>query len=203
MRVKKILPAVFLSLLLAAPVLAAEKYAIDPVHTFVGFAARHLMVSTVRGEFKEFSGELVVDETDLTKSSVSVVIQAASLDTRIERRDNHLRSPDFLAAEQYREITFKSKQVVKQGDGYVAVGDLTIRGVTKEVALPFSFFGPVVGPGGRKRIGADAEININRHDFGVSWNQLLEGGGLIVGPEVKVTVNVEAVQAPPEPKPQP
>ncbi|MGH9863511.1 MAG: YceI family protein, partial [Candidatus Acidiferrales bacterium] len=185
------------------PALATEKYLIDPVHTFVGFAARHLMVSTVRGEFRDFSGEILMDEKDLTKSSVSVAIKVASVDTKVERRDNHLRSPDFLAAEQYPEITFTSKRVEKRGDGYVAVGDLTIRGVTKEVALPFTLSGPIAGPGGRKRIGTESEITINRHDFGVNWNNLLEGGGVIVGPEIRITLNVEAVEAPPEPKPQP
>lgn len=203
MRARRAAVAIVLGLLLASPALATEKYLIDPVHTYVGFAVRHLMVSTVRGEFKEFSGELLLDEKDMTNSSVSVTIKTASIDTKVERRDNHLRSGDFLLAEQYPEITFKSKRVEKDGDSYVAVGDLTIRGVTKEVALPFTLSGPLAGPGGRKRLGTDSEVTINRHDFGVSWNNMLEGGGVIVGPEIRITLNVEAVQAPPEPKPQP
>ena len=201
MKVRSVVFAVVLGLLLASPALATQKYLIDHVHTYVGFAARHMMVSTVRGQFKEFSGEIMLDDKDITKSSVSVTIKAASVDTKVERRDNDLRSPNFLAVEQYPEITFKSKRVEKQGDGYVAVGDLTLRGVSKEVALPFTLSGPVVAFG--KRIGAESEITINRHDFGVNWNNILEGGGLIVGPEIKITLNVEAVEAPPEPKPQP
>ena len=201
MKVRSVVFAVVLGLLLASPALATQKYLIDPVHTYVGFAARHMMVSTVRGQFKEFSGEIMLDDKDITKSSVSVTIKAASVDTKVERRDKDLRSPNFLAVEQYPEITFKSKRVEKQGDGYVAVGDLTLRGVSKEVALPFTLSGPVVAFG--KRIGVESEITINRHDYGVSWNNMLEGGGLIIGPEIKITLNVEAVEAPPEPKPRP
>ena len=194
MHLPRISLAVVVSLLAAGPALAADKYTIDRVHTFIGFSARHMMVSHVRGRFTDFSGEILLDEEDLPRSSVNVVIKAASINTNHEKRDSDLRGAEFLNVEQFPEITFKSKRIEKSNGGYVAIGDLTIRDVTKEIALPFTLAGPIAGPGGRKRLGADSEITINRHDYGVSWNKVMETGGLIVGPEVKIELNVEAVE---------
>lgn len=202
MRWKNIALGLTLSLFAAsAPAKAADRYQLDPVHSYVGFSVRHLMVSWVKGEFKEFSGEIVHDPQDLGQSSVRVAIKAASLDTRNERRNNHLKSPDFFSVEQFPEITFQSKRVAKRGDGYVAIGDLTIRGITKEIELPFTLAGPVTGPDGRPRLGAEAATTINRLDFQVSWNRALEGGGLVVGDDAKIEIQVEAIG--PEPPPQP
>lgn len=202
MRLKYIALTLAIALLIAAaPVVAADRYQLDPVHSYVGFSVRHLMVSWVKGEFKEFSGEIIYDPEDVSRSSVSVRINAASLDTRNDRRNNHLKSPDFFAAEQFPEITFQSKRVEKRRDAYVAIGDLTIRGITKEIELPFTLAGPVTGPDGRPRLGAEAGTTINRLDFQVSWNRALEGGGLVVGDDVKIELQVEAVG--PEPPPQP
>jgi len=189
------------SLHAAAPLAAAEKYTLDPVHSYVGFAVRHMAVTWVKGEFSEFSGEIVYDPDDISRSSVSVVIKAASLDTRNERRDNHLKSPDFFAVEQFPEITFQSKRVERRGEAYVAIGGLTIRGITKEIELPFTLAGPVTAVGGRPRLGAEASATLNRLDFQVTWNRFLEGVGLVVGDDVKIELQVEAIG--PEPPPAP
>jgi polyisoprenoid-binding protein YceI len=180
-----------------APVaaLGADRYVIDPVHTSVGFAVRHLVISKVRGNFKEFSGTIVYDEQDITRSSVDVTINSASINTENVKRDRHLRSPDFLDAGRFPTLTFTSKRIEERGDGHVAVGDLTIRGVTREVALPFTLNGKIVDPWGKTRIGAEAELTINRHDFGVSWSERMDSGGLVVGNEVKITISVEAIKS--------
>lgn len=189
-----------LGLLAAGPAAAADRYIFDHAHTFIGFEVRHLTVSKVRGEFREFSGEILLDEDDITRSSVSAVIKAASLTTGIDRRDAHLKSSDFLSAEEFPDISFQSTRVEKTSDGYLAIGDLTIRGVTKEIALPFTLAGPITDPQKHKRIGLEASTTIDRNEYGVSWNRVLEGGGLLVGNDVRIVLNVEAVQS--EPKPE-
>jgi len=202
MRLKKLALALSLAwLATAAPLAAADQYTIDPAHSFVGFAVKHMSVSWVKGEFKEFSGEIAYDSEDIGRSSVNVRINAASLDTRNDRRNNHLKSSDFFAVEQFPEITFQSKRVEKRGDSFVAIGDLTIRGITKEIELPFTLAGPVTAVGGRPRLGAEASLILNRHDFQVSWNRFLEGAGLVVGDEAKIEIQVEAIG--PEPPPAP
>ncbi len=189
-------------LLVLAPAAWADTvaYKLDPAHTAVGFGVKHLTVSTVRGQFGEFTGEFNVDENDLTKSSFEVHIKTASVNTQNERRDNDLRSPNFFDAANNPEIVFKSKRIEKKGDGYVAIGDLTIRGVTREVALPFTLAGPIKGPGGLPRYGVEATTTINRQDFGVSWSKTLDEGGLVVSDEVRIEINGELFKAPP-PKP--
>ena len=191
----------FALLAAAPPAVAADRYQIDPVHSYVGFAVRHMSVSWVKGEFKEFSGDILYDAEDISRSSVSVTIKTASLDTRNERRNNHLKSADFFHVEQFPEITFQSKRVEQRGDAYVALGDLTIRGVTKEIELPFTLAGPVTAAGGRPRLGAEAAATLNRLDFQVSWNRFLEGAGLVVGDEARIEIQVEAIG--PEPPPAP
>ena len=200
MRKNLIVLSLTLGLIAGGPAAAADQYVFDRAHTFVGFEVRHLTVSKVRGEFREFEGEILLDENDIANSSVSAVIKASSLTTGIDRRDNHLKSADFLSAEEFPEITFQSKRVEKTDEGYVAIGDLTIRGVTKEIALPFTLAGPITDPQKRKRIGVEAAATIDRNEFSVSWNRLMEGGGLVVGNEVKLVLNVEAVKV--EPKPE-
>jgi polyisoprenoid-binding protein YceI len=189
---------VFLAALAVAPAWAAEGYQIDPNHSAVGFAVKHLTVSTVRGNFGEFSGAFNVDEADFTQSSFEVRIKTASINTQNERRDNHLRSPDFFDAVTHPEIVFKSKRIEKSGDGYVAIGDLTIRGVTKEISLPFTAGGPI-RMGNRSVIGVEGGTTVNRQDFGVSWSRSLDGGGLVVADDVRIDVSVELVKAPPPP----
>ena len=198
MRSKSLRILLVFALALAPAVWAdTTAYKLDAAHTAVGFAVKHLTVSTVRGQFGEFTGEFNVDEKDLTQSSFEVRIKRVSIDTQNERRDNHLRSADFFDAANHPEIVFKSKRIEKKGKGYVAVGDLTIRGVTREVALLFTLAGPISGPGGLPRYGVEASTTVNRQDFGVSWSRSMDGGGLVVSDEVRIEINGELFKAPP------
>lgn len=185
----------FLLLLMSGLVFAGEKYQIDPVHSSVGFSVKHMVITNVKGEFNSFSGTVMFDENDISNSSVNVTIDAASIDTDNEKRDGHLKSADFLAVEEYPNITFASRNIKKTDDGYVAVGDLTIRGVTKEVNIPFTVAGPIMDSNGNKRIGANGELTINRQDFGVSWSRTLDSGGLVVGNDVNINLDIQAVKA--------
>mgnify|MGYP005854570399 CR=1 FL=1 len=168
---------------------------IDPVHTNVEFAVRHLMVATVRGRFNSVAGTILLDEDDITRSSVAVQIDAASIDTREPQRDQHLRSPDFLDVAQFPTITFQSKRIEPRSDGrYSVIGDLTIRGVTREVVLDASLDGRVKDPWGNERLAVSAQTTINRKDFGASWNVALEAGGWLVGDAVQISIEAEAVK---------
>ncbi len=172
---------------------AATKFSLDPSHTSVGFSIRHMLISTVRGSFSGIGGEIVYDPDDPTRSSVRVEIDAASIDTGNKDRDNHLKGPDFFDVENYPKIIFESTKVEKRGDNWVAYGKLTIKGVTREIAIPFRLNGPIKDPWGNLRIGVEAEtITLNRQDFGISWNQVLDAGGLAVGNEVSVYIAAEA-----------
>jgi polyisoprenoid-binding protein YceI len=167
---------------------------LDPAHTTVGFVARHLMVAKVRGRFTGVSGSITVAERP-EDSSVEVTIDAASIDTREEARDNHLRSPDFLDVENHPAITFRSTRVRHvEGNRWAVDGDLTIRGVTRPVTLDVEYEGLVRDPWGGERIGFSATAEIDRDDWGVSWNMPLEAGGLLVGKKVKIEIEVEAVR---------
>jgi polyisoprenoid-binding protein YceI len=174
--------------------LSADRYEIDPAHTNIGFAVRHLVISKVKGNFKEFSGTILYDEEDITRSSVDVTIKAASINTEHHKRDKHLRSPDFLDVARFPSLSFRSKRIEKRAGGYVAVGTLTIHGVSKEVALPFALIGKVKDPWGNTRLGAEARMTINRHDFGVSWSKTMDNGGLVVGNEVEIDITIEAIK---------
>jgi polyisoprenoid-binding protein YceI len=181
------------ALVLLAPAIHAQTqaYNIDPVHTYIGFKARHMMVSDVKGNFERFSGTIHLDPARMEASSVEVSIETASLTTKNEKRDGHLKSPDFFDAAAFPTLTFKSKKVTKQGDQWVAVGDLTMRGVTKEISLPFTLAGPVAA-GENSLIGVSAQTKVNRQDFGVSWNKTLDAGGVVVGDMVTIEIEVEA-----------
>jgi len=197
MRRQMILAAAVLCL--AAPgLLHAAPWEFDPAHTGVHFKVRHLMISSVRGEFEKVSGKIVYDEADVTKSSADITIDTGSINTRVAIRDEHLRSPDFLDVAKYPAISFKSKRVEKAGNGTLKMtGDLTIRGVTKEVVLTVE--GPtttIKDPGGNYRVGGQAITKINRKDFGLVWNKPLETGGVVVGDEVEITIDVEIYKKP-------
>ena len=184
---------------LAAPgFLHAAPWEFDPDHTGVHFKVRHLMVSSVRGEFEKVTGRIVYDESDVTKSTADITIDAASVNTRVAKRDEHLRSPDFLDVVKHPAITFKSKRVEKAGNGTLKMtGDLTIRGVTKEVALTVEGPSPSVkDPLGNTRVGGQASTKINRKDFGLVWNKTVETGGVVVGDEVDITIDVEIYRKP-------
>lgn len=194
MKALRILTASLAVVLLCAPAWSADEFVIDPVHSSIEFSVRHMMVTNVRGRFREFSGTILYDEKDITKSSVRVTIKTVSIDTGNENRDNHLRSPDFLDAAKYPEITFVSTRIEKRGEDYVCIGTLTIRGISREVAIPFRVLGMVKDPRGSTRLGVEAGLTINRLDYGVSWSRALEGGGLVVGNEVKIELNVQAIR---------
>jgi len=191
---KKILPVI---LLLMVPHIAlASAWEIDPVHTAVEFKVKHLMVSWVRGVFSDVDGTVEIDEGDLAKSSVKVVISTASIDTNNGKRDDHLRSPDFFDVARYPAMTFVSKSVtVTNGQPLKIIGDLTIRDTTREVTLDVEDYSQeIIDPRGKRRRGASASTKINRKDFGLTWNKALEAGGVVVGDEVRITLEVELVK---------
>jgi polyisoprenoid-binding protein YceI len=193
-QLKKVLLILVLILVCCAGAVAADTYTIDPVHSSVGFSVQHMVISRVNGNFKEFNGTIVYDEKDPAQSSVNVHIKAASIDTRDEDRDRDVRGGEFFDVAKFPEITFASTSIEKTEDGYVAHGKLAIRGVSKDVALPFKIAGTVKDTSGKTRLAAQASLTINRKDFGVSWNMTLDGGGLVVGDEVKIDLQVEAVR---------
>jgi polyisoprenoid-binding protein YceI len=170
------------------------KFALDPVHSQVAFVVRHLMVSKVRGVFKEKSAEIVIAENPLD-SSVTATIQAASVDTGAPDRDNHIRTGDFLLADEYPTLTFASKRVADvDGDTLKVVGDLTIRGVVKEVVLDVEFGGVGNGPYGSQAIGFSATTEIDREEFGVNFNAPLETGGVLLSKKIKIEIEGEATR---------
>jgi polyisoprenoid-binding protein YceI len=169
---------------------------IDPAHSSAQFAVRHLMVSTVRGEFGKMTGTLTLDEQDPTKSMIEATIDTASINTRIAKRDDHLKSPDFFDVAKYPTITFKSKKIEAAGEGkFKVTGDLTLHGVTKDVVLNIEGSPkPTKDPMGKLRIGGGATTRINRKDFGLSYNKALETGGVLIGEDVDITIDVELTQ---------
>jgi len=170
-------------------------WVIDPSHSTVGFTARHLMVSRVRGRFTEFSGTVVVGEA-VEDSTVSVTIQAASFTTGDEQRDGHVRSGDFLDVEAFPTLTFEGRAPRRAGDGWVLPGQLTIRGVTRPVELEVEALGVLADPWGNRKAALAATTEIDREEFGITWNAALEAGGVLVGPKVKIELDVQlAVQA--------
>jgi len=170
-----------------------QTYAIDPAHTTVEFVVRHLMISKVRGRFTSVAGTIEVPEGSNVPDAVEVTIDAASIDTREEQRDNHLKSADFLEVEKFGQVKFTSKGVEGSGDAFKVRGNLTIHGVTREVVLDTTFEGRTADPWGNQRIGYEAHTKISRKDYGLVWNQALEAGGVAVGDEVKIELNVEAI----------
>jgi polyisoprenoid-binding protein YceI len=171
-------------------------WAIDAAHSEAGFAVKHLMISTVKGRFGTISGQVVLDEANPEASTVEATIDATTIDTRSEQRDAHLRSPDFFDVETYPTITFRSTKVDARGNGEFRVtGDLTIRDVTKQVALEVEETGRATDPWGGERIGFTAITKLDRADFGLTWNAALEAGGVMVGNEVKITLEIQAVLA--------
>lgn len=171
-------------------------YTIDPAHSSIAFSVRHMMINNVRGRFTDFTGEIRYDESDVTKSAVEFKAKVASINTDVPARDEHLRKADFFDAEKYPEMSFKSKRIERRGSSgsngsYVAIGDFTLRGVTKEIALPFKVYGAIKDPRST-RIGIEAATTINRQDYGVSWSRPLDGGGLAVANDVAVELMLEA-----------
>ncbi|HEU5092970.1 MAG TPA: YceI family protein [Nitrospira sp.] len=180
-----------------APQPTTTTWNIDPVHTTAEFKVRHMMITNVKGQFSGVTGVLTLDEQDVTKSRVETSIEAASINTREADRDTHLKSADFLDVEKFPTLTFASTRITRTGEGELDVeGDLMIHGVTRKVV--FAVEGPTApgkDPWGNTRIGWTATTKINRKDFGLTWNAALETGGILVGDEVTLTLDVEAVKA--------
>jgi polyisoprenoid-binding protein YceI len=179
-----------------SPIAKETQWQIDPAHSAAHFSVRHLMISNVRGEFTKLAGSAIINFVEPSKSSVEVTIDAASLNTREPQRDEHLRSADFFDVANYPSLAFRSTRIEAHGaDELKMTGNLTIHGVTKEVT--FEVEGPtpaVKDPWGNVRVGIEASAKINRKDFGLVWNALTEAGGLVVGDEIKITVEAELIQ---------
>jgi polyisoprenoid-binding protein YceI len=179
----------------SAPTLTTWK--IDPAHSHAEFAIRHLMISTVKGRFGAVNGTVVTDESDLTRSKVEVSIDVNTIDTHEPQRDAHLKSPDFFHAEKHPTIDFRSTRisdVASDNSEFKLIGDLTIHGVTREISLHVASEGRGKDPWGGERAGFSAQTKIKRSEFGLTWNQVLEAGGFVVGDDVKITVDVELVK---------
>jgi len=173
----------------------ATSWKVDPSHSHAEFAVRHLMISTVKGRFAEVTGTLTGDETAPEQAAIELTIPVAGIDTRESQRDAHLRSADFFDADRHPAITFRSATIVRDGRDFTVTGDLTIRGVTRPVVLQVEAGGRARDPWGNERLGFTATTRLNRKDFGLHWNQALETGGVLVGDEVKVTVELELIKS--------
>lgn len=194
---KRLLASISTIIALSLPALAsATTWNIDPEHSNVGFKIRHLMVSNVKGQFDKHNGVVDINDKDITKSKVEVTIDVASINTNVQKRDDHLRSADFFDVATYPTMTFVSKKVAKAGkDKLKVTGDLTLHGITKEVVLNVEGpTGEIKDPWGVIRRGATASTKINRKDFGVVWNKALETGGVVVGDEVAITLEIEMIK---------
>jgi polyisoprenoid-binding protein YceI len=172
---------------------AAGTYTLDVSHSSIGFVVKHLMVSKTRGTFTGFSGTVVIGE-DPTQSSVEVTVDVSSIETRDEKRDGHLRSADFFDVEQFPTMTFRSTSVKPAGDEWVVDGDLTVHGVTGPLQLKVAFEGAANTPWGGQAIGFSAKGEVNREDFGLTWNQALETGGVLVGKKIELEIEAEVVK---------
>jgi polyisoprenoid-binding protein YceI len=182
-----------------APIQSGD-YKIDPPHSLIGFAVRHLEINWIEGRFRDFTGTIHYDATDVTKSSVEFSAKVESIDTGVAARDQHLRTADFFEVAKYPELNFKSTRVERKGkEGYVLYGDFTLKGVTKQVAIPFTLTGTVKDARGNTRFGVEAHTQINRRDYGMTYGNTLAGGGLDVGNEVTINLRLEALQPAPKP----
>lgn len=198
---KKVIRFITVCLLMALPTLSfATTWNIDPEHSNVGFKVKHLMVSNVKGSFDKYTGVVEINDKDITKSKVDVSIDTNSINTNVQKRDEHLRSADFFDVAKFPAMTFTSKKVAKAGkDRLKVTGDLTLHGITRSVVLDVE--GPskeIKDPWGNIRKGATATTKINRKDFGLTWNKALETGGVVVGDEVTITLEIEMIKAQPK-----
>jgi len=192
---KKSLFLLSLSFFAVSLLSAGEKYQLDAAHSSIDFAVKHMVISKTKGKFKDVKGEFMVDEKDITSATINVTIQTASIETANEKRDGHLKSADFFDVEQFPTIGFISSKIKKTGDSYAVTGNLTIKGVTKEVTFPFELNGFTNDPYGNRRLGVSAQLKINRHDYNLKWSKSLDGGGLVVGDMVEIALEVEGVRS--------
>jgi polyisoprenoid-binding protein YceI len=174
---------------------ALDTYKVDPAHSSINFSIEHMVINTVHGRFRQFEGSITVDpDSGNALKGAGATIQAKSIDTDIEKRDNHLRSPDFFDTEKFPTITFESTEIKKDGSDQVLVGKFTMHGVTKEVSLPFKLKGPIKGPMGNTVVALEVNAKLNRKDYGLTWNKVIEAGGLMVGEDVTIQINAEFVK---------
>lgn len=177
---------------------AVSTWTIDPSHSLIEFAAKHMMITTVKGRIADVRGSLTIDEQDPERSSVEVELDAASIDTRSEQRDEHLRSADFLDAEHHPTITFRSRSIegspMSEGDSFKVVGDLTIRGTSREVTLDATYEGRGTDPWGAEKVSFSATTKIDRREFGLTWNTALETGGVLVSNDIKIHLEIQAAR---------
>ena len=183
---------VFLILLFTSSVFAEDAYKIDPTHSTFGFAVKHMQVGVTRGTFTDFRGEIRYDQDNLEGFKAWIVVSTESIDTRLEARDKHLKNKDFFDVENYPTIIFIGKKLLKNGDGYEIVGELTMRGVTKKVSGYVTLRGPVESPFGGEVIGVSGETVINRQDYNISWNDTMPDGGFVVSNDVRIIIDIEA-----------
>jgi len=182
-----------------APIPSGE-YKIDPAHSVIGFAIRHYEISLVRGRFKNFTGTISFDEADISKSSVEFAAKIESIDTGVDARNAHLRTADFFDAAKYPDMTFKSTRVERKAqDQYVLHGDFTLKGVTKPISLPFTVTGAIKDAQGNTRFGVAAQTKIDRRDYGITWGKAMANGGMDVGNEVMIDLQLEALKPAPKP----
>jgi polyisoprenoid-binding protein YceI len=182
--------------------IAGGDYKIDQAHSIIGFSIQHNEINLVTGRFKDFSGTIHFDDKDVSKSSVEFKAKVESIDTGVAGRDNHLRTADFFEVAKYPEMTFKGTKVERKGKNYLLTGDLTLKGVTKQVVLPFTITGAIKDGRGNTRIGIAAQTKIDRRDYGITWGHALATGGFDVAHDVTIDLHLEALQpAPAAPKP--
>ncbi|CAN5133756.1 YceI family protein [soil metagenome] len=174
---------------------ATQTWKLDPSHTSIEFSAKHMMLTTVKGRFGELEGTIDINGTTPDSAMVKATMKAASLDTRNEQRDGHLRSADFLDVENFPEVTFTSTKIAGLKDRFTITGDLTIRGTTKSVTLDVTYEGTGIDPWGGERLGFSASTKIDRREFGLTWSQALETGGVLVSNEIKIHIEAQLVRA--------
>ena len=185
--------AVVLTMGFAGSVWSADTYVVDGAHAYVGFTINHLLINRVRGTFNDFTGTIVYDADDITKSAMSGTINVASIDTAHQKRDKDLRGESFFEVDKYPQITFETTRVETGGDSPVLHGTLTMHGVSKEVAIPFRITG-IADFAGKIRLGFEARLELNRQDYGISYSRLMDNGGLVVGNEVSIELQGEAIK---------
>jgi len=190
----RLLTKILASSVLALGIANATPHTLDTAHTEVGFSVKHLMITNVKGEFRDFSGDIDFDYKTKSFNKLNAVIQTKSVDTGIEKRDNHLRSEDFFLANKYPQITFNMKSYNADGDEGIMIGDLSIRGITKEVKLEVEDLGTIRDFKGNNRVGFTLKGKINRGDYDLKWNKALEFGGFAVGEKVKLEIEIEAIE---------
>jgi polyisoprenoid-binding protein YceI len=196
MKSSKLLLILFIALLVLPAAQAADTYQIDQKDSSIGFSVRHMVINKVHGRFTDFSGTVSLDPDDLTKSSVNASIKTASITTDDEARDRDLRSNKFLEVEKYPVMTFTSRRVEKNGDSYSLVGDLNLHGVSKEIKIPFTYNGTVKNTMGKLAAGFNGKVTINRQEWGINYNKVLDNGGLVAGDDVDIELDIVAVKQP-------